>query len=119
MGDKEVFEAFASTFIKPEYRDRFVHEAANKPDKLLARVCHNPDDLFEASLANGRCSYDPSESCLVLNSARGFRATTWAEASRAMGIGDGLLVIGTGGGKFYAETEASKGVPSVVFAGGS
>lgn len=36
-----------------------------------------------------------------------------------MGLGDGFLVIGNGGGKFYAETEATKGVPSVTFAGGS
>ncbi|UNK50646.1 hypothetical protein MNR01_06475 [Lysobacter sp. S4-A87] len=119
MGDKETLEAFASAFVRPEFRDRFVHEAEKKPDKLLARVCHNPDDLFEASLANGRCSYEPSESCLILSSPRGFRAATWAEAHRAMGLGDGLLVIGTGGGRFYAETEASKGAPSVVFAGGS
>jgi len=119
MGDKEIFEAFALTFVRPEFRDRFVHEAAKKPEKLLARVCHNPDDLFEASLASGRCSYDPSELCLILSSPSGFRAATWAEADRAMGLGDGFLAIGSFGGKFYAETEASKGAPSVRFAGGS
>ena len=119
MGDKEIFEVFASAFVRPEFCDRFVHEAAKKPDKLLARVCHSPDDLFEASLANGRCTYEPSEPCLILSSSKGFKSSTWAETQRAMGLGDGLLVIGNGGGKFYAETEASKGAPSVVFAGGS
>ncbi len=117
MSNKEIFVAFASAFIKRSFRDRFVHEAIKKQDKLLARVCHNPDDLFEASLLNGNCSYEPSEACLVLSDFTGFRSSTWAEAQGVMGLGDGVLIIGAAGSKFYAETEASKGVPSVVFAG--
>ena len=119
MDRQPIFEAFASAFVVPAFRDRFVHEAARRPDKLLARVCHNPDDLFEASLAKGRCSFELSEACLILSSPKGFRASTWAEAHRAMGLGDGLLVIGAAGGKFYAETEATRGAPSITFAGGS
>ena len=119
MRDRAAFEVFASTFIRPDFRDRFLHEAVKKPEKLLSRVCHRPDDLFEASLVNGKCSYQPSESCLILSSPAGFKASTWGEAQRAMGLGDGMLVIGIDGGKFYAETEATKGAPSVVFRGGS
>lgn len=118
MSDQEILKVFAAAFIKPRFRDRFMHEAAKKPEKLLARVCHNPDDLFDTSLTNGRCSYEPAESCLILSCLKGFRASNWAEADRAMGLGEGLLVIGSDGQKFYAETEASQGVPTVVFAGG-
>ena len=119
MVDRETLEAFASTFIRPEFRDRFAHEATKKPDKLLARVCHNPCDLFEASLTSGSCTYEPTDLCLILFRPGGFKTSTWAEAFRAMGLGNGFLVIGVGGGKFYAETEASRGAPSVVFAGAS
>ena len=121
MGNRHVFEAFALAYVRPEFRDRFVHEAAKKPEKLLSRVCHTPADLFDTSLANGKCSYEPTEPCLVLSRAyiRGFRASSWAEAHRAMGLGDGLLVIGAEGRKFYAETEAMQGAPSVSYAAGS
>ena len=117
MTNIEIFEAFASTFIRSEFRERFAHEATKKPGKLLERVCHESGQMFEATLANGSCSYQPSESCLILSGLKGFVVSTWAHASRAMGLGDGFLVIGSGGSKFYAETEASKGAPSVVFAG--
>lgn len=119
MDHQSILEAFAAAFVRPAFRDRFIHEAARRPETLLARVCHDPDLLFEASLAKGQCSYELSEACLILSSPKGFRASSWAEAHRAMGLGDGFLVIGNGGGKFYAETEATKGVPSVTFAGGS
>jgi hypothetical protein len=117
MVDMEILEAFASTFIRPAFRDRFAHEAAKKLGKLLDRVCHNAGELFEAALVNGSCSYESFESCFILSDARGFKAATWAEACRVMGLGDGLLVIGADGAKFYAETEASRSAPSVVFAG--
>ena len=118
MDHQPILEAFASAYVVPAFRDRFVHEAARRPDKLLARVCHKPDDMFEASLAKGRCSFELSEACLILSSPRGFRTSTWAEVQRAMGLGDGFLVIGAAGEKFYAETEATRGAPSVMFAGG-
>lgn len=119
MDHRPIFEAFASAFVMPAFRDRFVHEALKRPDTLLARVCHTPGDLFEASLARGRCSFELSEPCLILSSPRGFRSSRWAEAHRAMGLGDGFLVVGVAGAKFYAETEATRGTPSITFAGGS
>jgi hypothetical protein len=119
MSNTEVFEIFSARFVRPEFRTRFVHEAVKKPDKLYARVCHNIDDLFKESLANGRCTFNGTDPCIMLAGLKGFRAATWSEAHRLMGLGDGLLVIGSGGTKFYAETEAMQGAPSVSYAAGS
>ena len=119
MGDMEIFEVFAARFVRPEFCARFIHEAAKKPEKLYARICHNIGDVFEDSLVNGHCAFNGAEPCVMLAGLKGFRATTWAEAQRLMGLGDGLLVIGSGGGKFYAETEAYKGAPSPSYGAGS
>ena len=119
MSNTELFEVFSTRFVRPEFRDRFVHEAVKKPEKLHARICHSIGDLFEDSLANGQCVFNDAEPCMLLSGLKGFRAATGAEARRLMGLGDGLLVIGSGGGKFYAETEASKGAPSVSYGAGS
>jgi hypothetical protein len=119
MRDTQVFDSFAARFVRSEFRVRFVHEATKKPDKLYARICHNIGDLFEQSFADGNCTFEDSEHCVMLAGLKGFRPATWAEANRLMGLGDGILVIGNSGAKFCAETEAMKGSPAIKYAGGS
>ncbi|MDQ7827059.1 MAG: hypothetical protein RDV48_29955 [Candidatus Eremiobacteraeota bacterium] len=117
MKHRETFEKFADRFVKREFRNRFLHEAVKKPQKLHSRICHGIEELFEKSLAGGRCSFEPSERCLVLSGDKGFREAEWAEALDLMGMGEGLLVIGQDGDRFYAESEASKGIISMAYAG--
>jgi hypothetical protein len=118
MDYTEIFKAFASRYVKPELRGRFVHEASKKPDKLYCRVCHNIDKLVDVSLVNGQCNFNDDDECIVLSGFRGFQASTWEQIKKQIGLGNGMLVIGSRGVKFYAETESAKGVPSVAYAAG-
>lgn len=119
MSDKELFETFAQNFVRPEFRDRFVHEALKKPGKLHSRICHSIGDLFDAKFAHGTCSFGDAENCVMISGSKGFKTATWSDARNLIGFDIGLLVIGADGRKFYAETEASRGDPSVKYAAGS
>ncbi|GAB3317237.1 hypothetical protein [Luteimonas notoginsengisoli] len=119
MDSKSALEAFAQRYVVADFRDRFLHEALKRPEKLHSRICHSIGDLFPASLAGAAAPFSSEDPCLVLEGAGGFRATTWAALPRHVGLGEGLLVVGSDGSRFYAETEAMKGSPSVVYGHGS
>jgi hypothetical protein len=118
MNTAETLKAFAKQFVNAEYRDRFVHDALKKPDRLYTKICHSIEEVFSPSLKGGKCTYRATDQCLVF---RGGPSTqeTWQAASIYMDCGDGLLVIGLSGAGFYAETESSKGSPSEVYAAGN
>ena len=118
MVNNEVFSVFAAQFIRPEFRERFIHEATKKPEKLLQRVCHNIEELFLPSFAKSDSPVVKTGTCYLLHGPRGFRETSWESASKIIGIGDGCLVIDASGNMFYAESEAVKGGPSVVYSSG-
>ena len=118
MKQNEVLSAFATQFVRPEFRERFIHESTKKPEKLLQRVCHNIDELFSPSLVKPNLSVKKSGGCLSLHGPRGFIETNWESASQIIGSGDGCLIIDASGNMFYAETEAVKGGPSVVYSSG-
>ena len=119
MDKAEAFTIFASTFVLPAFRERFVHEALEQPAKLLSRICHNINDVFSPTLVGNRATYEESAACFLLQGPRGFTATTWSKASRCIGLGEGCLIIDATGATFYAETEAVRGGPSIAYADGS
>jgi hypothetical protein len=116
LNEQEILSVFAARFVIGVFRERFVHEAMKKPARLHERICHHIQEVFAEDLKNGRCKYQPEEACWVLNGSKPIRLSTWQTASRLIGLGDGLLVIGSGGNKFYAETETVRGAGTVVYA---
>jgi hypothetical protein len=119
MDSKSALEAFAQRYVVANFRERFLHEATKRPEKLHSRICHNIQEVLPAAFASGRAPFSAEDSCFVLEDSRGFRATTWGALQRRVGLGEGLLVVGSDGSQFYAETEAVKGGPSVVYGHGS
>jgi hypothetical protein len=115
MTHVETLQTFAAAFVKPEFQQRFVHEALKKPTKLHERVCHKIDDLFPVKYRNGTVAFKADAPCLVIGWHRGLKEATWGEAHKQMQLGGGLLVIDLSGTKFYAETEGSP--KSEVWAG--
>jgi hypothetical protein len=119
MDSKSALEAFAQRYVVAGFRERFLHEATKRPDKLYSRICHNIEEVLPATFSAGRAPFAAEDPCFVLEDSRGFRATTWGALQRSIGLGEGLLVVGKDGSQFYAETEAVKGGPSVVYGHGS
>ncbi len=115
MNVTDTLAAFATNFVKEDMRERFLHEAIKKPAKLQVRICHSFDALFPAQYKNASVRFEPESSCLVFGRRPKFEETTWQEASKQIGFGDGVLVISSNGRQFYAESE---GAPvSEVWAG--
>ncbi|WP_395668969.1 hypothetical protein [Rhodoferax sp.] len=116
MTPAETIQAFAAAFVNLEFRERFVHEAMKKPEKLHERVCHRIEELFPQQYKNQSVQFDEMAHCLVLGLRRGLQETTWREAYKQTGLGGGLLIIDMSATKFYAETEGNP--RSEVWAGG-
>ena len=119
MVKTEALETFAQSFVLPGIRERIIHEATKRPEKLLQRICHDIQDMFSPALARCSVSYEESDECYLLIGPRGFTKTTWAKASRNMGLGEGCLIIDATGTTFYAESEAASGSPSVAYSSGA
>jgi hypothetical protein len=109
---------FAHRFVRREFRERFLHEAARKPARLHSRICHGIDRVFDDEY---RCldrrqpaffqAHDP---CLFFSGR--FESVTWAEARAEMDRGGGgYLVIKRDGSAFHAETEGEP--PDRIYAG--
>lgn len=88
-------------------RDRFMHEAVKRPEKLLERIGHHAPDLFLEAFRGGQVTFAADEPCLVLDSAKGFQEMAWQDIEAKSGLYGGLLIIALRSPKFYAETEAS------------
>ncbi len=119
MDSKSALEAFAQRYVVASFRERFLHEASKRPERLYSRICHNIEEILPSAFAGKRARFSSDDPCLVLEDSRGFRATTWGALQRRIGLGEGLLVVGNDGSRFYAETEGVKGGPSVVYGHGS
>lgn len=106
---------FVTHCVQAPMRERFVHEAAKRPDKLDKRICHHAHELFLAKVHNGKVTFVADEPCLVLNSTKGFQEMLWRDIEGKTGSYGGPLAISLKLQKFYAETEAP---PAVVIWGG-
>ena len=117
MDHVETLATFASKFVVPSFRKRFIHEALKKPRKLQQRICHGIDQVLKPGFLNGRCSFHSSDPCLVLGWNDQIELRTWGEATQHLGMGGGLLIIDVSGTRFLAETEAEPGSPARIYAG--
>jgi hypothetical protein len=102
-----VVSFFAEHCIAPECRDRFIHEAAKRPDRLHGRICHHAAETFQPRFLSGSVAFAHDERCLFLESAKGFHESSWSEINRKTGLHGGLLVLSLEESKFYAESEGS------------
>ena len=117
MKSSESLQIFDEKFVISNVRARFLHEALKKPERLHARICHAITELFESKYSGRELKSSPEQQCLILSGRKGFTITTWHEASKNIGRGEGLLVVSVDGMSFYAETEATKGKPSISYSG--
>lgn len=96
----------SENFVLLERRDRFVHEARKKPEKLMARVCHEIEMLFESRFLGGSCSFPEGDGCILYTLTGRVSKSTWGEAMKAVALGGGgFLIIDESGKRFFAQSE--------------
>jgi len=121
MTDRRDFlEDFARKHVLPALRDRFVHEALNKPQKLEARICHGIDQLFPGTLRGGKHSFQALDVCIPIAGVDDeirLKECPWSELEQLLGSG-GWLVSSADGNRFYAETEFEFGHPVESYTAG-
>ncbi len=117
MNTSESLKAFTDRFVLATARERFLHEAKNKPQRLLERICHSAHELLDKSLTGNRFKPKEANEYLMLSGKKGFIVITGQQAFNLMGSGEGVLIISVDGEDFYAETEATKGTPSMQYSG--
>ena len=121
---KETLATFAANFVVPEFRERFIHEALKKPQRLHQRICHRIETVFPVKYQGATALFSPDEACLLIGwgqtviektSWSEVEKTSWSEVEKMKGAG-GILVLDISGRKFYAETE---GEPRIQVWGGA
>ena len=116
MNITEAISTAASLFVLPAYRERFVLEASKKPGKLMSRVCHHIDEVFERRFSGGSCQYVEGDACVLFTLTGERTVTTWRDAMRLVQLGGGGVFIVDGAGrKFFAQSEGFP--PSRQFGG--
>lgn len=121
----ELLEIFVARHVRPDFRNRFLHEAFKKGSKLQSRICHTIGDVFAESYRGGSCPFAPDEICIPITGTGvdSFREYLWKDVQNKATPSFGLLVISSDATKFYAETEHDYRCPSIpystaLFAGG-
>jgi len=115
MDKSEILAAFATRFVRKEFRERFLHEAAKKPTDLHRRVCHELEKIFDVSYKGGNMPFYAGDQCLFLGWSSPISILSWEEAkARIAAGGGGYLAIKSDGSAFYAEAE---GYPPLVYSG--
>lgn len=107
MQHSAALSLFIAKCVKEPLRDRFMHEAVKRPEKLHERICHHAQDLFLEKFRGGQVAFAADEPCLVLDPAKGFQEMAWQMIEAKTELYGGLLVIALLAPKFYVETEAS------------
>lgn len=106
MNTKALINIAAELFVQPTYRERFIHEASKKPGKLMARVCHDIESVFDSRFDGEQFKYVESDACLLFTMTGRQSKTTWGEAMQLVQRGGGgILVIDGSGRKFFAQSE--------------
>jgi hypothetical protein len=118
MDKDEILKKFAGRFVEKNSHDRMLHEAKKKPQDLHTRICHGIEKVFSSKYAGSSITYQLEDKCLIL-SGNNIEETTWALAEKQMGLGNGLLIIDSTGGKFYEETESGARSLSKIYGGQS
>ena len=107
MLTSEALRICAAKFVKHQFRDRFVHEAIKKPERLMARVCTRISDVFEDRFRNGPCTLRPEDPCFLFGLTGRYQQINWSGALQHINNygGGGYLVIDATGHRFYAQSE--------------
>ena len=110
-------ERFAAKHVVPAFRERFLHEALKKQNKLQSRICHTIRDVFSDNYRGGACPFAPDDICIPITGTGidSFREYRWFEVAQLATPGFGLLVASPDGSKFYAETEHGLRCPSIPY----
>lgn len=106
MDIKRPITVAANKFVLKNFRERFVHEATKKPAKLMKRVCHEIESVFEDRFFNRVPNYPENEKCFLFDLSGHLSILSWKDAMEVVGIGGGgILIIDESGSRFFAQSE--------------
>lgn len=115
---KVFLQHFADTFVEPTFRERFIHEATKKPQRLTARICHSIEEIFSSSYSHGRPPFGPDDLCIPISGTDcNFQQLCWSELATYVDRGNGILIASADANRFYAETETEHGSPHKAYCG--
>lgn len=115
-----VLTVFAARFVILSYRERFVHEAMKKPQRLATRICHSIGEVLSQSYLADSLSFDPKDECVPISGTDlNLQECCWVDLSPYVRRGTGVLIASKACDRFYAETESEYGLPFVVYSGRS
>jgi hypothetical protein len=117
----EVFLAeFGARFVGESFRERFVHEAMNKPHRLATRICHSIEEVLSGSYLSDGTPFAPQDVCVPISGTDlNLQECCWMDLSAYVDRGAGVLIASKACDRFYAETESEYGSPYVVYSGRS
>ena len=117
MNSEELLAHFARNHVRPEFRERFMHEALKKPGKLQSRICHSITDVFSERYRHGLCPFSEEDPCVPITGTgvEHLEQRPWSEVRYLATPGFGLLAISSDGREFIAETEFENGHSSVTY----
>lgn len=106
MDAKNALITAAELFVQPAFRERFVHEGVKKPAKLMRRIAHDIESVFENQFVGVNIAFHEADFCWIYSLTGRLKATTWGEARTLVDIGGGgVLIIDVSGRKFFAQSE--------------
>ena len=115
---KAFLEEFAIQFVNTNFRERFVHEATKKPQRLATRICHTIEEIFPDAYAGSRVTFANDDVCVPLSGTDiDLQQMLWSELSPYIERGMGVLIASADNTKFYAETESEHGSPYEIYSG--
>jgi hypothetical protein len=109
---------FATRFVRSGFRDRFVHEAINKPQRLATRICHSIEEVFSSSYIVDGTPFESGDACVPISGTDlNLQECHWSDLALYVNRGSGVLVASKACDRFYAETESEHGFPYTVYSG--
>jgi hypothetical protein len=115
---KEFLGRFAEAFVVSSFRDRFVHEAMKKPQRLATRICHSIEEIFAASFRGGESPFEAGDACIPISgTALNPQRCRWSDLAPYVRAGAGALIASENCDRFYAETESEQGSPYRIYTG--
>ena len=87
MNTQSRLEEFASRFVLASFRQRFVHEALKKPQKLHQRICYRIDEVFPDRYKGGASPFRWGDSVFPIagtdfDCADGCKWDKWGQSKR-------------------------------------
>lgn len=101
----ELLDIICQKFVVDEFKDRFVMESLKKREKLLYRIGHNMESVFN-NLPNRSEIYKkikPDTLCWMLNGS--WHYETWETCASKIKKSAGFVIFSEDGNFIYAESE--------------